>query len=146
MTAWTCPACGREFGKQGQSHVCAPAVPVDVYFAGRPESEREIFEAIRGHLQSLGDVITEAVSIGILFKRGRTFAELRPKKRWVALNFGLTRRLDHPRITRTTPLLGGGAWHGTRITAAAEFDGELQAWLTESYFDYAAPSRRSRRW
>lgn len=146
MLVWACPACGREFGKERQSHVCAPATSVDEYFAGRPLSERETFEAVRGHLESLGDVIVEPVSIGILFKRGRTFAELRPMKRWLALNFGLSRRLSHPRITRTTPLPGGGAWHGTRVTAAAEIDGEVQLWLTESYLDYGAPSRRWHRW
>lgn len=98
---WTCPACGREFGKR-QSHVCAPALSVDAYFAAQPPVEREIFEAVREHLQGLGPVIIEPVGVGILFKSRSTFAELRPKTRWVDLGFGLGRRVEHPRITRTT--------------------------------------------
>jgi hypothetical protein len=133
---WSCPACAREFGKR-QSHVCAPALSVSDYFAARPPVEREVFEAVRDHVQSLGEVIVEPVGIGILFKRRRTFAELRPKARWVALSFGLNHRLEHPRITRTTPMPHGAAWQGTRITSAGDIDDQVREWLTESYVEFA---------
>jgi len=131
---WACPACGREFGKR-QSHVCVPAMSVDEYFAGRPPGEREIFEAVRAHLESLGPVIVEPVGVGILFKGRRTFVELRPKKRWVDLGFGLNRRLDHPRITRRSRDQAGRTYHGVRISSAAEVDDEVREWPTESYLE-----------
>jgi hypothetical protein len=99
--------------------------------------ERAIFEAVRDHLQSLGEVIVEPVGIGILFKRRRTFAELRPKTRWVALSFGLSHRLEHPRITRTTAMPHGAAWQGIRVANSAEIDDEVRNWLTESYLEFA---------
>ena len=133
---WTCPACGREFGKR-QSHVCAPAMSADAYFGARPPVEREIYEAVRTHLEGLGPVIVEPVNIGILFKRRRTFVELRPRTRWVQLSFGLNYRREHPRITRTTTDQSGRAWHGVRVTAPDEIDDEVRAWLTESYVEYA---------
>jgi hypothetical protein len=108
-TFWSCPACGREFGFR-QAHVCVPPLSVDAYFAARPEYERPIFEAVREHLTSLGPLIIEPVNIGVLFKARRTFAELRPKTRWVNLTFGLDRPLNHPRITRTTRMKTGGGW------------------------------------
>ena len=117
--------------------MCAPALPVDAYFAGRPLVEREIFEAVRRHLESLGPVIVEPVNVGILFKRRRTFAELRPKVRWVQLSIGLNRRLDHPRITRTVRATNGRTYHGIRITSPADIDGEVSEWLTESYMEFA---------
>ena len=134
MATWSCPACGREFGKR-QAHVCAPALPVDTYFSRRPSVEREIFEAVREHLESLGPVIVEPVGVGILFKGKRTFVELRPRAKWVALSFGLNRRAEHPRITRTTRTNTARTYHGVRITGVANVDDVVRAWLTESYFE-----------
>ena len=136
LMVWTCEACGREFGTR-QSHVCAPALSVDTYFAGRPPVEREIFEAVRDHLESLGPVIVEPVGVGILFKRRRTFVELRPKTRWVDLSIGLNYRREHPRITRTVKMSSGRAYHGIRITSPTDIDDTVREWLTESYVEFA---------
>ena len=135
---WSCPACGREFGKR-QSHFCAPALSPDSYFANRPpagrEIEREIFEAVRAHLEGLGPVIVEPVGVGILFKNRRTFVELRPMTRWVALSFGLNHRCEHPRITRTIPVTNGRTYHAIRVLSAADIDQQVREWLTESYVE-----------
>lgn len=133
---WTCPACAREFGNR-QSHVCVPALSVDDYFASRPPVEREIFEAVKEHLATLGPVIVEPVGVGILFKGRRTFVELRPKTRWVDLSFGLNRRLQHPRVTRASRDASGRTYHGVRITSPADIDDEVRGWLTESYLEVA---------
>lgn len=117
--------------------MCAPAVSPDAYFAARPPVEREIFDAVRQHLQSLGAVIVEPVGVGILFKRRRTFVELRPKTRWIALSFGLNRRVEHQRITSTALTSSGRAYHGIRVTAPADIDDEVRDWLTESYIEFA---------
>ena len=132
MEIWECPACGREFGKR-QAHVCAPAMSVDAYYAGRPPGEREIFEVVREYLQSLGPVIVEPVSIGILFKTRRTIAELRPMAKWVSLGFGLERREVHPRITRTTGGAGPQTWHGVRLFVPDDVDDVVRSWLAEAY-------------
>lgn len=133
---WSCPACAREFGSR-QSHVCVPALSVDAYFLGRPPIERDIFEAVRAHLEALGPLIVEPVGIGILFKRRRTFVELRPKSRWVDLSVGLNHRLEHPRITRTVRTATGRTYHGIRITSPADIDDDVRGWLTQSYVDFA---------
>lgn len=92
MEPWSCPACGREFFAR-RAHVCAPAPSVDSYFAGRPPEERAIFETVHGHVASLGPVIVEPVNVGIFFKGRSNFVEIRPKKRWVDVTFGLNRLL-----------------------------------------------------
>ena len=137
MATWSCPACGREFG-QRQSHFCAPALSVEAYFAERPAAEREIFEAVREHLESLGPVIVEPVGVGILFKRKRTFVELRPMSKWVALSFGLNRRAEHARITRTTKTNTARTYHGVRLTGPGDIDETVREWLTESYIEFAS--------
>ncbi len=136
MPVWTCEACGREFGKR-QSHVCAPALSVDAYFAARPPVERAIFERVREHLTSLGPVIVEPVGVGVLFKGRRTFVELRPKTKWVDLSFGLDRRVEHERVTRTTRTNTSRTYHGVRLRGPEDVDDAVRGWLTESYFELA---------
>lgn len=105
------------------------------YFANRPPQEREIYRAVRDHLESLGPVIVEFVDVGIFFKARRNVVELRPKTRWINVGFGLRRPLAHPRITRTTrDQRTGQAWYGVRATSAADIDDQLRDWITESYF------------
>ena len=53
------------------------------YFATGPVHERPVFEAVMAHVETLGPVHVEFVSVGIFLKRARTFAELRPMERWV---------------------------------------------------------------
>jgi hypothetical protein len=52
-------------------------------------------------LDPLGPVHVEPVSVGILLKRTRSFAELRPMVRWEALWLTLPRVVVDPRISRT---------------------------------------------
>ena|SRR5438270_7845052 len=133
MAAWTCPECKRQFGRRNQSHDCAPAMSKDQYFATGQELEHRVFEAVAAHLETVGPVHVEYVSVGIFFKRSRTFAELRPMRDRVRLSILLSRRLKHPRIVKT--------YHGPALRSAyfidlrdpAEVDLELRDWLTEAY-------------
>ncbi|MCA1734941.1 MAG: DUF5655 domain-containing protein [Actinobacteria bacterium] len=98
--AWICPSCSRSFRRSRQSHECAPALELEEYFSTGPEWERPIFEAVLAHLESLGPMRVEPVSVGIFIKSNGSFVELRPMAKWVALSFPLSRRLSHSRISR----------------------------------------------
>lgn len=132
---WTCPECDRQFGRRNQSHECAPAMTLDEYFSTGPERERPIFEAVVAHLRSLGEVHVEPVSVGIFIKRDRSFVELRPKVRWVAMSFPLSRRLDHPRVARYVAGSGSRTYHVVNLHDAAEVDDEVRDLLTQAWFD-----------
>jgi hypothetical protein len=133
MARWTCPDCGRRFGKARQSHECAPALTIDEYFATGPLHERPIYDAVQAHLDTLDDVYTEPVSVGIFFKRSRTFAQLRPMQRWVALGFILPRKLDHDRLSRRVVGEGNRFWHVVNVASPDEVDDLIRGWLTEAY-------------
>lgn len=105
---------------------------LDEYFATGSERERPIFEAVTAHLESVGPVIVEAVSVGILLKRSRTFAELRPKVNWMALSFWPSRSAEHGRIARRIAGLGGRTCHFVNLRSADEVDGTVRDWLSES--------------
>lgn len=134
MTAWTCPKCDRRFGRRNQSHECAPAMSLEDYFAADgPPFERPIFEAVNAHLSTLGPLHVEPVSVGLFFKRSRTFAELRPMTRWMALSFILSHAVDHPRISRRLTVSGQRFYHVTRLREPSDVDDEVRGWLTDAY-------------
>lgn len=137
MANWTCPDCGRPFGRAKQSHMCAPGLSLDEFFAAGHERERPIFDAVRSHLDELGAFDIDPVQIGILFKNGSVFAELRPMKRWVALTFMLPIKLDSPRLSRKVREAGNKGnkfYHVVNIELAAHIDEQIRNWLTEAYF------------
>jgi hypothetical protein len=108
---------------------------LEEYFSTGPAHERPIFDAVMDHLTTVGAVHVEPVSVGIFLKRARTFAELRPMQRWVALSFSLARRVEHPRITRKPVQYHGRSFHVANLRTPEDFDDRLRDWLTEAYLD-----------
>lgn len=133
MPGWDCPSCGRRFRRAGQSHECAPAMALDEYFATGPPHERPVFDAVMAHLEGVGPVHVEPVSVGIFLKRAQTFAQLRPMRRWVALSFSLEREVRHRTIVRKVMPYGGRYWHVANLTGPDDLDDDLRDRLTEAY-------------
>ena len=131
--SWTCPDCGRSFGREGQWHSCVPAGTLDASFAGRPDWQRERFEVLAAHLGGVGDVTVEPVQVGVFFKRARTFAALRPMKSMLRLEFILSRSVDDERISKSFPMSANRIVHVIDLRASDEVDATLLAWLTEAY-------------
>lgn len=130
---WTCPDCGRMFGRQKQSHDCAPGLTLEEYFSTGPAHERPVFEAVMQHVSSLGPVHADVVSVGIFLKNPRKFAELRPMQKWVAVWFALDRRAAHRTITRKVIEDGGRYWHIANVAEPGDIDDDLRELLTEAY-------------
>jgi hypothetical protein len=82
------------------------------YFATGPEHERPVFDAVISQMRPVGPVHVEPVSVGIFLKRSRTFAELRPMTKWVALSFSLLHPARHKLITRKVVQYSGRYYHG----------------------------------
>ena len=108
---------------------------LDEYFSTGPERERPIFEAVMAHLDTVGPVHVEPVSVGIFLKRARGFAELRPKVRWVALSFSLPHPVDSPKIARRVQVSGDRTWYVVNLRSPADVDGDVRDWLTEAYLE-----------
>ena len=135
--AWTCPNCSRSFRRQGQSHECAPALSLEEYFSTGPAWEQPIFEAVLAHLQTLGPMTVEPVSVGIFIKSNGSFVELRPLSKWVALSFPLMRRVSHPRIARKPIESGRKIYHFVNLHSPKDVDDQVKSWLSESFDAWA---------
>lgn len=133
MARWVCPKCKREFGRQRQPHECAPALRLQDYFATAAEFERPIFDAVMAFLEELGPVYVEPVTVGIFIKSSRSFLELRPRSKWVALWFPLPQRIDHPRIARRIKGSGDKTFYAVNLRRPDELDDVVKGWLAESY-------------
>ncbi len=106
---------------------------VEEYFSTGPPFERPIYEAVVAHLATVGDVHVEPVSVGIFLKRSRTFAELRPMTRWVAVSFTLPRTVSSGRLARKVIAGGRSRYHVVNVREPVEVDEQLCDWLTEAY-------------
>jgi hypothetical protein len=106
---------------------------IEEYFSTGPERERPIFEAVMEHLESVGAVHVEPVSVGIFLKRGRTFAELRPLTRWVALWFPHSSVIEDRRIARRLAVSGNRTWYVVNLRGPQDVDDQVRSWLTEAY-------------
>ena len=106
---------------------------IEDYFSTGPPHERPIFDAVMTHLAEVGPVVVEPVSVGIFLKRARTFAELRPMQRWVALSFSLPRLVRHRLIVRKPIAYGGAHYHVANVARPDDLDDELFDFLTEAY-------------
>jgi hypothetical protein len=133
MARWTCPACDRQFGRSHQSHACVPAGSVADCFASRPPVQRQIYEAVIGHIKTLGPVHVDAVQVGVFLKRGSKLAELRPKSKWLSLELVLPRLLVNARVSRTVRISSTRFVHVVKLAAVDDVDDELRDWLTEAY-------------
>jgi len=133
VAGWTCPNCGRLFGRNKQSHDCAPAMTLDEYFATGPARERPIFEAVMRQLERAGPIHPEFVSVGVFLKNPRKIAELRPMQRWVAVSFSLGRRASHRTITRKVIPYGGRYFHVANVVSPEDVDDALGDLLVEAY-------------
>lgn len=108
---------------------------IEEYFdADGPVFELEIFEAVNAHLQSLGDVYVEPVSIGIFFKTDPRIVTLRTMTKWIACGFTLPTKSTSSRIARKVIEAGEGRWyHVVNLRSAADVDEQMKQWLTEAY-------------
>lgn len=132
---WTCPKCARQFGRHKQSHQCEPSLTLDEYFAGRPPSLRQALDAIVAQLSMLGPVTVDPVHVGVLLKRGSTFAELRPKRGHMSLGMGFPREVHHARITRTTrSKQSRRVWQAIDIRGPEDIHAEVRGLLDSAYF------------
>jgi hypothetical protein len=105
------------------------------YFSTSDAREREIFEVVLAHLEGVGPLHVEPVSVGIFLKRSQSFAELRPMLKWVAISFSLPHVATHRLITRKVMLYGDRYWHAANVRSADEVDQPLLALLTEAYLN-----------
>ena len=106
---------------------------LEEYLATGPPFERPVVEAVLAGLADVGPIHVEPVSVGIFLKRSRTFSELRPLTRWMAVSFSIPRVETSTRIARKVIPHGSLFHHVVNVTHPEEVDDQLLGWLAEAY-------------
>lgn len=119
--AWTCPKCGRGFGRKGQSHSCK--APEDA-FAGRPAWMRESAQAIA---EALPGARVEPYSGGWHFAARSVFAAAKPTAKALRVEFLLDGEVRSPRVVKLERL--GPTRLAHHVDLAGPPDPELLRWL-----------------
>jgi hypothetical protein len=78
-------------------------------------------------------VVVEPVQVGVFFKRARSFAELRPMKSVLRVEFLLSRSIDDARISKTLPMSANRIAYTVDVSSLDGVDATLLGWLTEAY-------------
>jgi len=133
MTHWTCPACGRTFGRNLQGHLCVPVRTIDDFIAAQPEALRGIFLSVFDFVSQFEDVIIEPGDKYLMLKRSRTFAALTPRLRWVRMWFSLPYTVDHDRIQSHERGNDRATGHSMQLHTPADVDDTVRGWLLEGY-------------
>ncbi len=129
---WVCPRCGARLVSRNLSHSCGEFSLEDLYAGSGPAAldlARDFVELLR----SLGDVqVIVQKTRAVCVARVR-FASFQPRKHGLLANFALRYWLDSPRIVKKTDY--GPRWrmHAVQVSAHADLDPQLRAWLQESH-------------
>ena len=134
MERWACPACGREFGREKQGHVCVPGGSVEETFRGFPAAHRAIYDAIVDHLNTLGEIHLDPVRVGVFIRRTRKLAEIRPRAKGVSLGLALPERDEHARFLATKYSIGERSWQSLTLRSPGDVDDRVREWLTAAFF------------
>jgi hypothetical protein len=112
-----------------------PGQPVEYWLAERLEGQRQAATAIIELARGIEGVTVEAVSVGVLIKRTRSIVELRPKTKWLQLSVIARRPLPETARARVARVVHWGkdmTAYFVRLTAAADVDRTMRAWLREA--------------
>lgn len=110
-----------------------PGCTVDSSFAGRPPRLRAIYDEILRHLDTLGPVHEDAVSVGVFLKSDRKLAEVRPRSADVTVALYLPRPHSDPRFTRIVGASSPRVVHFLVLRDPAEVDEAVRDWLTQAF-------------
>jgi hypothetical protein len=127
---WSCPECGKLFVTPNMSHSCQTR-SLDEQFAGRPRA-RELFEAFRAAIESLGPVTVVLNKTEIGFMTRVRFTGVQPRRDYLRAGLWLKRRADSARFARVD-WYGHDDWvHFFDIRAESDIDDELMTLLREA--------------
>lgn len=129
---WTCPSCGRAFVTRNMYHSCARH-SLDEPFRGKPAEIRQLFDLVVQTVESIGPVVLVPYKDRVAFMVRVRFGGVRPRMRWLDVDFWLTRRVESPRFLRVETLSPYTHIYTVRVIAPSDVDSELAGWLREAY-------------
>lgn len=133
---WTCPNCGRQFERQGQSHSCRPYA-LEKHFERKPAG-KALYEKLKQAIEErLGAFKIESLECCIHFVSTSTFVAVKILKDKIRVDFSLNRRIENRRFHQTVQMSAHRFLYVVDIMTADEIDEALMQWIEEAYASHA---------
>lgn len=129
---WTCPRCGHRFVTANLPHSCGVHA-LGTHFEGKEPRVAAIFETIVAAAKECGPVEVYAQKSRIVLQNRVRFAGVLTRRRHLLLGLWLTRRVDHPLVTRYEPIGNAGHYPYFELRDPAEVDEGLRGLIREAY-------------
>lgn len=129
---WTCPVCNRSFRNKNQDHSCEKSDPAR-HFLNKDPVVIELFEKLLGEVTQFGDVKLNSVKNALLFTRSTNFLALKPKKKWMDIEFVLDHEVDEFPVHKTVKTSKNKWAHFVRLGSVDEIDETLVSWLRRAH-------------
>jgi hypothetical protein len=129
---WTCPKCGRQFERQGQTHSCKPFA-LEQHFEGKPAG-RLLYEEFRHAVKrQVGAFKIESLECCIHFVRTFTFVAIKILKDKIRVDFSLSRKIKSKRIVQSLQMSAQRWLYVIDIMNEDEIDEGLLQWIQEAH-------------
>ncbi|MBX9781719.1 MAG: hypothetical protein K2X48_00360 [Chitinophagaceae bacterium] len=128
---WTCPTCGRQFERKGQSHSCKP-YELKLHFEGKPK-EKLLYQKLKDAIKKqIGPFKAESLECCIHFVSTFTFAAVKIMKDKIRVDFSLGRKIKSKKIVKEMQLSVNRFLYCVDIHDEHEIDRELLEFLQEA--------------
>ena len=129
---WTCPKCGRQFERQGQSHSCRPYA-LEQHFIQK-ETGRLLYEVFKKAVEKqVGAFKIESLECCIHFVSTSAFVAVKIFKDKIRVDFSLSSPLKNERFSQYIQMSAHRYLYYVDITTVDEIDDELMRWVQEAY-------------
>lgn len=133
---WTCPNCGRQFQRQGQSHSCRPYA-LEKHFERKPDGKL-LYEKLKQAVEKqIGSFKIESLECCIHFVSTSAFAAVKIFKEKIRVDFSLSRSIENKRFHQSVQMSAHRFLYCVDILTANEIDDELMQWIQEAYTSHA---------
>ena len=129
---WTCPKCGRQFDRTGQTHSCRP-FPLEQHFEGKP-SGKLLYEKFKQAVKKqVAPFRVESLECCIHFVSTFTFAAVKILRDKIRVDFSLDRKIKNKRIGKSIQMSAHRYLYVVDILNEDDIDKELMKWIKEAY-------------
>lgn len=132
MKLWTCPKCGRQFERQGQSHSCK-SFPLEKHFANKTRGKYLYEKFLRSLKMRVGSCKIESLECCIHLVSTFTFAAVKIFRDKIRVDFSLSRKLKNKRVIDTVQMSAHRYLYVIDIMNEDEIDEELMIWIREAH-------------
>ncbi|MBI9068486.1 MAG: hypothetical protein JEZ09_14415 [Salinivirgaceae bacterium] len=129
---WICPNCKRKFKIKNQSHSCV-LIPIENHFINVDDHVKKCFLELKKTIDTWHFVNEVSTPSAILYSIRSNFLALKPKKKWVDIEFVLSEEIDEFPIHKVVQASKAMFAHFIRIEAVKEVDSQLINWLNMAY-------------